>query len=145
MSDSGNRKIRAFMSPWVIVGTVLILAAIFLFVARESIHKQRELTTRLLVEQGSALIQSFEASARTGAWMRWGPFQLQKLLIEMARQPGINYLTVTDVNGVIVADSDPAMVGDLYITELDFQRASRLTQVEWRQVPSREGADTFEV
>jgi two-component system sensor histidine kinase HydH len=145
MNESGKKRIRAFLSPWVIIGTILILAAIFLFMARESIHKQRELTTRLLVEQGSALIQSFEASARTGAWMQWGPFQLQKLLIEMARQPGINYLTVADVNGVIVADSDPAMVGDLYITELDFQRASRLTHVEWRQVPSREGADTFEV
>jgi two-component system sensor histidine kinase HydH len=145
MIDSGRHKIRAFLSPWVIIGTVLILAVIFLFMARESIHKQRELTTRLLVEQGSALIQSFEASARTGAWMRWGPFQLQKLLIEMARQPGIDYLTVTDINGVILADSDPAVVGEIYVTDLDLKKASRLTQVQWRQVPSREGTDTFEV
>jgi len=124
---------------------VLILAAIFVFMARESIHKQRELTTRLLVEQGSALIQSFEASARTGAWMKWGPFQLQKLLIEMARQPGIDYLTVTDTRGVILADSDPAMVGEFYDTGLDLENASRLTQVQWRQVSNREGTDTFEV
>ena len=145
MSESGRNKIRAFLSPWVIIGTVLILAAIFLFMARESIHKQRELTTRLLIEQGSALIQSFEASARTGAWMRWGPFQLQKLLIEMAKQPGIDYLTVTDTNGVILADSDPAMVGEFYVTDLDLENASRLTQVQWRQVSNREGTDTFEV
>jgi two-component system sensor histidine kinase HydH len=145
MSESGRNKIRAFLSPWVIIGTVLILAAIFLFMARESIHKQRELTTRLLIEQGSALIQSFEASARTGAWMRWGPFQLQKLLIEMAKQPGIDYLTVTDTKGVILADSDPAMVGEFYVTDLDLENASRLTQVQWRQVSNREGTDTFEV
>ncbi|HOD35025.1 MAG TPA: ATP-binding protein [Syntrophales bacterium] len=145
MGAGGSRKIRAFLSPWVIVGTVLILAAIFVFMARESIHKQRELTTRLLVEQGSALIQSFEASARTGAWMKWGPFQLQKLLIEMARQPGIDYLTVTDTRGVILADSDPAMVGEFYDTGLDLENASRLTQVQWRQVSNREGTDTFEV
>ncbi len=145
MSVSGGRKIRAFLSPWVIIGMVAILAAFFIFMARESIHKQREATTRLLVAQGASLIQSFEASACTGAWMRWGPFQLQKLLIEMARQPGINYLTVTDTDGVILADSDPAMVGENYVTDLDLQRASRLTQVEWRRVPSREGADTFEV
>jgi len=145
MGAGGSRKIRAFLSPWVILGTVLILAAIFVFMARESIHKQRELTTRLLVEQGSALIQSFEASARTGAWMKWGPFQLQKLLIEMARQPGIDYLTVTDTRGVILADSDPAMVGEFYDTGLDLENASRLTQVQWRQVSNREGTDTFEV
>ncbi len=145
MIDSGSRKIRAFLSPWVIIGTVLILAAVFLFMARESIHKQRELTTRLLIEQGSALIQSFEASARTGAWMRWGPFQLQKLLIEMAKQPGIDYLTVTDTKGVILADSDPAMVGEFYVTDLDLENTSRLTQVQWRQVSNREGTDTFEV
>lgn len=145
MVVSSSQKIRAFLSPWVIIGMVAILTAVFIFMARESIHKQRDATTRLLVAQGSSLIQSFEASARTGAWMRWGPFQLQKLLIEMARQPGINYLTVTDTNGVILADSDPAMVGENYETDLDFQRASRLTQVEWRRVPSREGADTFEV
>lgn len=145
MGVNSGRKIRAFLSLWVIVGTVLILAAIFLFMARESIHKQRELTTRLLIGQGSALIQSFEASARTGAWMRWGPFQLQKLLIEMARQPGIDYLTVTDTKGVILADSDPAMVGEFYVTDLDLENASRLTQVQWRQVSNREGTDTFEV
>jgi len=145
MNDSGRNRFRAFLSPWVIIGTVLILAAIFLFMARESIHKQRELTTQLLIEQGSALIQSFEASARTGAWMRWGPFQLQKLLIEMAKQPGIDYLTVTDTNGVILADSDPAMVGEFYVTDLDLENASRLTQVQWRQVSNREGTDTFEV
>ena len=145
MNDSGRNRFRAFLSPWVIIGTVLIFAAIFLFMARESIHKQRELTTRLLIEQGSALIQSFEASARTGAWMRWGPFQLQKLLIEMAKQPGIDYLTVTDTRGVILADSDPAMVGEFYVTDLDLENASRLTQVQWRQVSNREGTDTFEV
>ena len=145
MSGSGGQKFRVFLSPWVIVGAVAILAAIFLFMARESIHKQREATTRLLVEQGDSLIRSFEASARTGEWMRWSPFQLQKLLIEMARQPGIDYVTVTDVNGVIIADSDPAMVGEVYVTDFDFAGAARLKQVAWRQVPSRTGADTFEV
>ncbi len=145
MSKGDRHKIRAFLSPWVIAGVILILGVIFLFMARESIHKQRELTTRLLVEQGAALIQSFEASARTGAWMRWGPFQLQKLLIEMAKQPGIDYLTVTDVNGLILADSDPAMVGEIYNTDIDFKSASRLTQVQWRQVSNRDSTDTFEV
>lgn len=141
----GRQRVGTFLSPWVIIGAVLILATIFLFMARESIHKQREATIRLLVGQGESLIRSFEASARTGTWMRWGPFQLQKLLIEMAKEPGIHYLTVTDTKGVILADSDPTMVGEHYVTDLDFRRAALLNKVEWRQVPSREGADTFEV
>ena len=68
----GRQRVGTFLSPWVIIGAVLILATIFLFMARESIHKQREVTTRLLVGQGESLNRSFEASARTGTWMRWG-------------------------------------------------------------------------
>ena len=44
----------------------------------ENITRQKELTTRLLVEKGAALIRSFEAGARMGIGLRWGGFQLQK-------------------------------------------------------------------
>ena len=74
-----------------------------------------------MVEKGAALIRSFEAGARTGIGMRWSSFQLQKLLIETAQQPDIDHLIVTDVNGTIVADSDPSMIGETYGTDLDLR------------------------
>jgi two-component system sensor histidine kinase HydH len=103
-----------------------------------------EMSTRLLLEKGEALIRSFEAGARAGEGMAWGSFQLQKLLIETAQQPGVDYLIITDTEGRIVTDSDPGMVGDAYGTDLDLAAFSA-GAAQWRIVTGAEGPDTFEV
>ncbi|MFB3925136.1 MAG: ATP-binding protein [Syntrophales bacterium] len=139
-----GRKFWVDIPPWIIIGAVLILVPLFIFMTLQSIDKQRKLTTNLLVEKGDALIRSFEAGARTGAGLKWGGFQMQKLLIETAQQPGIDYLIVTDTRGNILADSDPSLVGESYGIDLDLGSLSA-GQVQWRQVPNPEGADTFEV
>lgn len=140
-----ERKFWAGVSPWFIIGAVVIIVPVFLVLTLQSINREKEYTTQLLVEKGAALIRSFEAGARTGIGMRWSSFQLQKLLIETAQQPDIDHLIVTDIEGTIVADSDPSMIGEKYGTDLDLARLAALRQVEWRQVPNPEGADTFEV
>ncbi|MHB8910932.1 MAG: ATP-binding protein [Syntrophales bacterium] len=142
-----RRRLWAMIPPWMIIGSVLILVPLFIVMTLESINRQKELTTRLLVEKGEALIRSFEAGARTGIGMRWGGFQLQKLLMETAQQPGIDYLIVTDARGVIVADSDPARIGLSYGTDLDLGKIARSETLAWRQVSHSEepGADTFEI
>src|SRR5512133_1265668 len=117
----GKWGIWAMIPPWMIIGSVLILVPLFIVMTLESINRQKELTTRLLVEKGEALVRSFEAGARTGIGMRWGGFQLQKLLMETAQQPGIDYLIVTDAQGVIMADSDPGRIGLIYGTDLDLR------------------------
>ena len=40
--------------------------------------------------------------------MKDNAFQLQKLLMETAQQPDIDYIIVTDIKGNIIADSDPS-------------------------------------
>ena len=144
-SNSRDRKFWAGVSPWFIIGAVVIIVPIFVVLTLQTINKQKEYTTQLLVEKGAALIRSFEAGARTGIGMRWSSFQLQKLLIETAQQPDIDHLIVTDANGTIVADSDPSMIGETYGTDIDLARLAALKKVEWRQVPNPVGADTFEV
>jgi two-component system, NtrC family, sensor histidine kinase HydH len=140
-----DRKFWAGVSPWFIIGAVVIIVPVFIVLTLQSINKQKEYTTQLLIEKGAALIRSFEAGARTGIGMRWSSFQLQKLLIETAQQPDIDHLIVTDINGTIVADSDPSMIGEVYGTELDLPHIASGEKLEWRQVPNPEGADTFEV
>ena len=135
----------AGVSPWFIIGAMVIIVPVFIVLTIQGINKQKEYTAQLLVEKGAALIRSFEAGVRTGIGMRWSSFQLQKLLIETAQQPDIDHLIVTDVEGKIVADSDPSMIGETYGTDLDMARLAALKEVEWRQVPNPEGADTFEV
>jgi two-component system sensor histidine kinase HydH len=140
-----KRRLWAVIPPWLVIGTLVIIVPLFIFTTLENINRQREQTTRLLVEKGAALIRSFEAGARTGLGMRWGGFQLQKLLMETAQQPDIDYLIVTDTRGTIIADSDPARIGLNYGLELALEKIARSEALAWRQVPHSEGADTFEI
>jgi two-component system sensor histidine kinase HydH len=142
-----KRRLWAMIPPWMIIGSVMILVPLFIVMTFESISRQKELTSRLLIEKGEALIRSFEAGARTGIGMRWGGFQLQKLLMETAQQPGIDYLIVTDARGAIMADSDPARIGLSYGTDLDLEKIAHSETLAWRQVSHSEEpeADTFEI
>jgi len=133
------------ISPWIIIGALVILVPGFIAMTVVNLNTQKEYSTQLLVEKGAALIRSFEAGARTGLGMQWSSFQLQKLLIETAQQPDIDHLIVTDVHGTIQADSDPSMIGEMYGNDLDLPRIAGSKQLQWRQVPNPEGADTFEV
>jgi two-component system sensor histidine kinase HydH len=141
----GTNRFRAAIPPWLIIGAVVILVPVFIFMTLENINRQKEQTTRLLVEKGAALIRSFEAGARTGIGLRWGGFHLQKLLMETAEQPGIDYLIVTDTRGMILADSDPLRLGAIYGRDLDLAKIAASERLAWRQVPNSEGADSFEV
>jgi len=145
MKESGKSKIWLLVPPWVILGAVAVLVPLFAFFTWENVNRHMEMSTRLLLEKGEALIRSFEAGARAGEGMAWGSFQLQKLLIETAQQPGVDYFVITDTEGRIVADSDPGMVGDTYGTDLDLAALSRQGNAEWRIVAGAEDPDTFEV
>jgi len=135
----------AFIPPWIIIGAAILLIPLFAVMTVQSLNRQKTETTRLLMEKGEALIRSFEAGARTGAGLRWSAFQLQKLLIETAQQPGIDYFIITDGDGTILADSDPYRIGDFYGADLDLKRLATTKTIQWRQVANTDGADTFEV
>ena len=143
--DHIHRKLWVGISTWIIIGAVVILLPLFIFMTQQSLNRQRAYTTKQLVENSDAQIRSFEAGARTGIGLKWGHFQLQKLLMETAQQPDIDYLIVTDTHGTILADSDPSLIGEKYGTDLDLRSVSRSKQLQWRQVPNTEGADTFEI
>lgn len=128
---------------WLILGSLAILVPLFTILTIESINAQRELTTRLMFEKGDALIRSFEAGARTGIGMQWGSFQIQKLLIDTAQQPGVDYLVITDLNGKILADSDPSMVGEEYGDGQEIP--GRAGQALSRQITGPDGNEVFEI
>ena len=145
MKESGKTKIWLLVPPWVILGAVAVLVPLFVFFTWENVNRHKEMSTRLLLEKGEALIRSFEAGARAGEGMAWGSFQLQKLLIETAQQPGVDYFIITDTEGRILADSDPGMVGETYGTELDLEASYASGTANWRIVTVTGGPDTFEV
>lgn len=132
--------------PWLILGSVLVLAPLFLYMTLETLHRQRENAFRLLSEKGAALIRSFEAGTRTGMMgMGWGDPKLQRLLVETARQPDILYLMVTDDKGTILAHSDVSQIGNPALKDLDFLQAAQLQEVQWQQTTLPDGLSVFEV
>ncbi len=145
MGTAERKRIWLFIPPWVILGAVAVLVPLFAFFTWENVNRHKDMSTRLLLEKGEALIRSFEAGARAGEGMAWGSFQLQKLLIETAQQPGVDYFVITDTEGRILADSDPGMIGGFYGTEMDLEVVHRQKEPAWRVVKAEGGSDTFEV
>ncbi|MEI7673266.1 MAG: histidine kinase dimerization/phospho-acceptor domain-containing protein [Deltaproteobacteria bacterium] len=132
--------------PWLIIGAMFILVPIFVFMTFDSVRKQRELTIQVFTEDGDTLIIAVDAGVRNGMMERQADFfQLQKLLMETAQQPDIDFITVTDTRGKIIADSDPSLIGENYGTELDLEQLSQAARIDWRLAPNPDGVDTFEV
>ncbi len=145
MGTAERKRLWLLVPPWVILGAVALLVPLFAFLTWENVTRHRDMSTRLLLEKGEAIIRSFEAGARAGEGMRWGSFQLQKLLIETAQQPGVEYFTITDTKGRILADSDPGMIGEVYETGLDLSALAVEGHAQWRIIEGPDGASTFEV
>jgi two-component system sensor histidine kinase HydH len=135
MSPIRNKKIWTLIPPWIVLGAVLILVPIFVFMTLKNIQREKDLTVRLMLEKGGALIRSFEAGTRTGMMgMQWGGNQVQRLLTETAQQPDIVYLMVTDTSGRIVAHSEPEKVEGVYESGLDLAAVSKTQRLQSRQV-----------
>ncbi|MDP2267950.1 MAG: histidine kinase dimerization/phospho-acceptor domain-containing protein, partial [Deltaproteobacteria bacterium] len=143
--NTGTIALRG-ISPWLIIGAMFVLAPIFVFMTFDNVRKQREQTIQVFTEKGDTLIRAFEAGVRSGRMeQQQDVFQLQKLLMETAQQPGIDFITVTDTKGKIIADSDPYLIGENYGDELDLERLSQSPKIAWRLAPNPDGVDTFEV
>jgi len=123
-----------------------VLLPIFAFMTVENINRQRENTTRLLLEKGAALIRSFEAGTRSGMMggSRRG-FKLQRLLTETAQLPDIVYLLVVNANGAILAHSNLSQIGKKYGKDLDLEKISGTSSEQWRFKSYPDGKNIFEV
>ena len=115
MSNKSTHPARwAWFSPWLIIGSVCILAAILMVLAVKNVHREKQFTERALLSQAQVLIRSIEAGSRTGMMgMGWGRRQVQTLIEETAQQPDVLYVAVVKQSGQVVAHSDPGKVGIL--------------------------------
>ena len=145
MVSKPKKRIWFTVSFWVVVGTIAVMAAVSTVMTLTFFHQQEEQAVELLVEKGTTLIRSFEAGLRSPLDMKTEMFRLQRLLMGTAQQPDIDYIIVTDKEGNIIADGDPAQVGDKYGLDLDIGSLALSHDIRWRQVTKSGGAGTFEV
>ena len=145
MQGKKKKKIRFDISVWVAVSAITVLAVILGMMIFMQFQQRKDQAVTLFVEKGATLIQSFEAGLRGRLDRNEDEFYLQKLLMETAQQPDIDYIIVTDGEGHILADSDPSMLGRSYGLDLDVKKIAGIQEIRWRQTANPEGADTFEV
>ena len=111
-SRSSQAPRWSWFSPWVILGSTAILAAILLILAITHLHQEKAFMTRTLLTEANVLISSLEAGSRTG--MRgamWGQRQIQLLVEETAKQPDVLYVAMIDAEGRVLAHSRNDLVG----------------------------------
>jgi two-component system sensor histidine kinase HydH len=103
-----------WFSPWMIIGSVCILAAILLILAVQNINREEAFMERALLSQANVLMRSVEAGSRTGMMgLGWGSRHLQLLMEETAQQSDVFYLAVVTQNGRVVSHSDPSKLDRL--------------------------------
>lgn len=145
MADKAKKKFRFDISVWVAISAIVVLAVILSLMIFMQFQQRKDQAVTLFVEKGATLIRSFEAGLTDRLDRAEDMFYLQKLLMETAQQPDIDYMVVTDSEGQILADSDPSMLGRPYGLDLDMKKIAGSMEIRWRQTANPEGAGTFEV
>lgn len=139
------KKIWFNLSFWLVVAAITLMAIVSALMTFTFVQQKRDQAIEILLEKGATLIRSFETGISTTQGVEAEIFRLQKLLVETAQQPDIDHIIITDQDGNIIADGDPAQVGDKYGLDLDIKSLSLSRKIRWRQVTNPGGADTFEV
>ena len=137
-----HRSVR--IPPLVLIGTIIVLFPIFTFMTLDRISRQKQQSTRLLIEKSTALITAFEAAASTGMMnMGWNRTALETLLTQTAALPDIEYLFLVDRTGKILIHKQREKVGQQHIRSFDPARMS--DDLKWREVTGDDGKRIFEV
>ena len=97
-----------------IISSVLILGSALGYITYRNFHREAELTEKLMFDKGITIIRSLEAGARfnfpcleeTDCWRR-----LQDMTVNLARENDLDFLTIFDTTGKVLAHSDPSMLG----------------------------------
>ncbi|MGB5158624.1 ATP-binding protein [Desulfobacterium sp. N47] len=141
-----NNKFWTGFPSWILIGAFVVLLPIFAFMTVQNIQRWDTYNTRLLLEKGTALIRSFGAGARTGIMGDYiGSFHLHNLLTEIAMQPYVSYILITDTEKTIVAHNNPDYEGETYKTDIDLKKVYLTNEIRWHILKGPDKIKIFEV
>ncbi len=134
------------ISPWMVVGVLVILLPIFGMMTLDRLDRQKGQIQDQLLAKGISLIRTFEAGTRTGMLsFKWGERRLQRMLQETSYQPQVLYIMITDGDGKILSHSDGYQVGGVYTDLPDLKGRSDLPHQVAYRVVSSSSESVFEV
>ncbi len=141
-----NKKIPAFLSPFMMAGVLVVLLPIFAFMTLDRMERQKEDIGERLLIKGISLIRTFEAGTRTGMLtMRWADRRIQAMLLETAIQPDVAYIMITSRSGEILAHSDGTFVGKMFDAMPDISGVRGDTLLVSHRTRQIDGSAVFEV
>lgn len=143
-SPSLPRHTAMQLSPWLLVGSALILGLAIAFWAVKNTRHERESMQRNLQERAGALMWAMEGGARAGMGMRSAAAYIQFMLEEIAKQKDIDYIALITPEGDVVAHSNLERVGGKLYDEESMEGIAPYSFVNWRIVRARQGKRIFE-
>jgi two-component system sensor histidine kinase HydH len=141
-----KQSIRISTSPWIIVGSVLILLITVVVLAVQNYNRETQYMSGILSEKGETLIKAVEAGARTGMMsMMWGGQQIQTLLEETAQLPNVLYLTIVNKKGIVLASNDKNLI-NTQLTHSSYLSGLNLSgKTHWKLIKTANQHRVFEV
>lgn len=125
-----------FISPWLLAASITILILIIGAFAINSFQRNEQLLTESLFSKGKTIIRFVGAGMRTSTMMSpMGAGQIQQLIEQMSQEQEIIHIIVINKENVIMAHSDPAMLGELISRDSGFLRSSVAT-CRWHIISS---------
>jgi two-component system sensor histidine kinase HydH len=141
-----NNKGAIHASPWIIVGSVVILLITVVVLAVQNYNREKQYMSRILSEKGAALIKAVEAGARTGMMgMMWGGQQIQTLIEETALLPDVLYITITNRNGLVLASSQRGLIDTQLRTIVHINGIDPSNKIKWKIINRDKQQRSFEV
>jgi two-component system sensor histidine kinase HydH len=141
-----NSKDSIHASPWIIVGSVVILLITVVVLAVQNYNREKQYMSRILSEKGAALIKALEAGARTGMMgMMWGGQQVQTLIEETALLPDVLYITITNHNDIVLASSQRGLIGTQLRSTLHINGIDPFNKINWKIINQDNQQRSFEV
>jgi two-component system, NtrC family, sensor histidine kinase HydH len=133
-------------SPWIILAAAVILLVVVVVLAQLNIQRDRRHMTELLSTRAIALIRAVEAGARTGMMGTvGGGAPVQRLIEEVALLPEVLYIAVLELDGTVVAHSDPERIGEPLHPHLAPLRLEADFEEKRQPLVLDDGREVFEV
>lgn len=123
---------------WLLLGGLALIATcLATFVVLHGAAREEEAMKKAMQDRADVLIWALEGSARTFGRMRQEP--MLKLVREVALQPGLAHIALTDAQGRIFVHSDPNMLGKQLYSPVEMQHLQAGPASQSRFVPLTEG------
>lgn len=126
-----KKLLNLSVSPWIALLVAIVLCVATIGSVFSTYHGAASTMQRILLEKGASLIRSFEAGARM-RMRHASDIRLQLLLEEMASQSDIHFTAVIGREGLILAHSDPALIGTYMMDAAAVASLDALDAPQWK-------------